>query len=148
MITRTTQLAWNLRALHRIGTPEDIAQTGWMHAPPAAETIARASVAATRAFEMGLPIEDITAVCRESPSVKATSGGYVWGDLPAAVCLRLGRFWTKKHRALWITFETDSEEDEARAFEANYTEEDAWQAPFTETLWPRITAWLKGGQAR
>ena len=144
MITRLSQLQWAKRALERLGTPQDIAYSGWMHKPPTAETIDRAYAAARHAFDLGLPIESLHASARESKKAERVSMGYCWGDLPAAVNLDLGRFWTRKHTAVWVVFEA-SGDAVVTAFGANYPEDHAWQKPFTETCWPEIDAWLKDG---
>jgi len=136
-----TQLQWAKRDLERIGTPVDLARTGWQHAPPTAECIERGYAAAVHAFELGLPIESLGASARTSSEAKPT-GGYVWGDLPADVTLMLGQHWTKKHTSLWIWFKADGRA-KARAWAANYPKKHAWNAPFTEALWPRIAAWLR-----
>jgi hypothetical protein len=146
VITRMSQLRWHKRSLERIGTPRDIEYTGWLHKAPTSETIERAYAAALHAFELGLPIESIHAECRMSQDAKATRGGYLWGDLPAGICVMLGRFWTAKHTSLWITFEADGSAV-ARAFRG-YEEKGMWREAFTEALWPRIVSWLSETSGR
>ena len=135
MIKRMTQLVWAKKALERIGTPK----SSYLHMSPTRECIERGYEAALRAFATDLPIE------RLYPSMRLTSepapGTSRYGDLPAAVCLDLGRYWSAQHTSLSINFESD-DRAVAHAYEG-YLPKERWQAPFNVALWSRIELWLR-----